>query len=373
MTATLDKPATLRLRSIDAMRGLTVAFMILVNTAGDGAASYAQLRHAAWNGCTLTDLVFPTFMTIMGLSAALSIGSRLRKGIAKSVIAMSVLRRSVILVLLGLAINALPYFHLAELRYCGVLQRIGICYLVVSLVYLYSGTRGALVLTVTSLLVYWFLLTRLQVPGFGFPGRDIPVLDPVGNLASYIDRLLIPEIHRYRHGFYDPEGILSTLPAFATVGFGMLAAPLVSKRKAMPLAVIALTLVGSGLLWNLVFPLNKRLWTSSYAMFAGGVALGLMALFLYVVDERGLFHRPLRPLIAFGKNALFAYVFSELLGIAISAIRVGNGTLQSFTYHLLPAMLGSNAFRSLVWSLLFVAVCYLPIHWMDRRGIVVKL
>src|ERR1035441_353190 len=177
-----------RLASLDVLRGLTVAFMILVNNAGDGSASYAQLRHSAWNGCTVTDIVFPLFLFIMGVSMALSFHSRLARGTTRTEILGQVLKRAATIFLLGLGINALPLFHLATLRYCGVLQRIGLCYLLCALILLYARVPGVALALAASLTGYWWLMTKFPVPGFGQPGINIGLLDPSGNLASYIDR-----------------------------------------------------------------------------------------------------------------------------------------------------------------------------------------
>jgi predicted acyltransferase len=369
-----------RLLSLDVLRGLDVAFMILVNTAGDGRVSYPQLRHSVWNGFTLTDLVFPLFLFIMGVSMALSFQSRLARGASKGEIAMQVVRRSLTIVLIGLLLNALPAFHLDTLRYCGVLQRIGICYLVAGFVLLFLRVPGAAIAAVVSIGGYWLLMTRVPVPGFGHPGINMPVLDPMGNLASYLDRLILPAAHRYHQTFYDPEGLLSTIPAIGTTLLGVLtSAWLRGKRftqghKLAAMAGAAAVLIAASLLWAHSFPLNKRLWTSSYVLFAGGISIGLLALFAWVLDHRQWLRPAAKPFVIFGTNALTAYIFSEVLAILIDTIAVrGSSTLQRFTYLLLPAWLGPAPFRSLVWSLLYVGVCFLPVLLLYRRGIVVKL
>jgi predicted acyltransferase len=386
-TSNLPKPRipSTRLVSLDVLRGLTVAFMILVNTAGDGSASYAQLRHSAWNGCTLTDLVFPLFLFIMGVSMTLSFEGRLAKGVAKREIAVQAVKRAAMIVLLGLALNALPFFHLATLRYCGVLQRIGICYLLAALLLLGIRVRGAAVATVVSIFGYWALMTFAPVPGFGHSGAELGILNPEGNLASAIDRLIIPREHLYHQRFYDPEGLLSTIPALATVLFGVLTAAwlrrerVTTRRKLAVLALVSVLLVGLGLAWSPWFPLNKRLWTSSYVLLCAGVSIGLLAGLAWAVDESKWLSgrwssRALTPWLVFGTNALTAYIFSEVLSIAIGNIPLrGYGNVQRFTYLLLPAWLGSASLRSLLWSLLFTGVCFLPVLWLYRRRIFLNL
>jgi len=354
--------------------------MILVNNAGDGDASYKQLRHSVWNGCTLTDLVFPLFLFIMGVSLAISFESRLAKGATRGRIAKQIFRRSAIIILLGLFINAFPAFHLGTLRYFGVMQRIGLCYFFAGLALLYLRPRGVVVLTVCSVIGYWLLLTKVPVPGFGHPGIDIPVLDPQGNLASYLDRLCIPAAHRYRSSFYDPEGILSTISSVATTCLGILTGLWILRRdlsamqKLLGMIVAAVLLTSAALLWNGAFPLNKRLWTSSYVLFTAGISVGLLALFQWLIDQKRLRGKALEPILAFGTNALTAYLFSEVLGIALGSIPLpGYGTLQRFLYFLLPTALGPAPFRSLVWSILFVVVCWLPVYYLRRRGLIVKL
>jgi predicted acyltransferase len=374
-----------RLVSLDVLRGLTVAFMILVNNAGDGSASFAQLRHSAWNGCTLTDLVFPLFLFIMGVSMTLSFEGRLTKGTAKSRIALQAAKRAALIFLLGLTLNALPFFHLGTLRYCGVLQRIGICYLLAALLLLVARIRGVALVTVVATTGYWLLMAYALVPGFGRSGLELGILNPMGNLASALDRLVIPREHLYHQGFYDPEGLLSTLPALATVLFGVLTAAWLRRKgettqqKLAVLALCAGVLIVLGITWNASFPINKRLWTSSYVLLCAGIAMGLLASVAWVVDKSGWFRREwlrgsLTPWLAFGTNALTAYIFSEVLSIALGSIPLaGYGNVQRFTFELLPAWLGSPSLRSFLWSLLFTGVCFLPVLWLYRRRIFIKL
>jgi predicted acyltransferase len=382
-----------RLIALDLLRGLTVAGMILVNTAGDGSVSYPQLRHSVWNGCTFTDLVFPMFLFIMGVSLALSFSARLRKGAPRRQVALQVLRRSAVIVVLGLVLNALSNPHLATLRYCGVLQRIGVCYLVASLVALWLGTRGAAVVAAVALAGYWLLLTHVRVPGFGYPGVSMPVLDPVGNLASYLDRAILPQAHRYHFSFYDPEGILSTIPAIASTLLGVLTAAWLGasatvsvtvaarRRRLGLLALAGLCSMAAGLAWaHAGFPFNKRLWTSSYVLWTGGISITLLALLSLAVDQPAtdrptpLFTTFFTPWLAFGTNALSAYIFSEVLAIVLDAIPVpGYGTLQHWLYLRIPAGLASAPNRSLLFSLLYVGVCLAPVWWLYRRRIFIKL
>jgi predicted acyltransferase len=380
-TATIRTP---RLVSLDVLRGMTVAVMILVNNAGDGSVSYAQLRHSVWNGCTLTDVVFPLFLFIVGASIALSFRARLGRGVAKSSIALQMARRALTIFALGLLLNALPTFHLGELRYYGVLQRIALCYALAALVYLFGGVVASGLAAAAALAGYWFLLTHVSVPGFGLPGASIELLDRYGNLTAWLDRSMVPQAHLYRHSFYDPEGLLSTLPALANTLLGVLSAVWLQTlqpawKRASALLVCGLISIGGGLLWSQTFAFNKRLWTSSFALFTAGIAMALLAILFWYIDAKktteGAHHgRLIRPWLVFGTNALTAYILSEVLAVALAAVPVRSGeNLQQLLYRLLPSWLGPPPLVSMLYSILFVGVCYVPVWELYRRRIFVKL
>jgi predicted acyltransferase len=366
--------------SLDLLRGATVALMILVNTAGDGSVSFAQLRHSAWNGCTLTDVVFPLFLFWMGLAMAISFASRHARQISSGAIVRQAARRAATIVALGLLLNALPFFHLTTLRYCGVMQRIGLCYFLAAVLLLFLDARKLVATVAVLLLGYWALLTLVPVPGYdGQNGLALGVLNPETNLASALDRIAIPVLHRYHHTFYDPEGLLSTLPALATVLCGALAGLWLRRKqghglKAMGLAGAAA--VALALLWNLALPINKRMWTSSYVLLTAGIALILLALTKWWFDgDRPRSPLPFgTPLLAFGSNALVAYMLSEVVSILIGTILFpGFANLQQWSYALIPAWTAPAPVRSLLWSILFTSLCYLPIHVLYRKKIFIKL
>jgi predicted acyltransferase len=378
-TSILAIPPSQRLLSLDVLRGLTVALMILVNNAGDGKVSYPQLRHSVWNGCTLTDIVFPTFLFMVGASIALSFRRRIQQNAPHGVILLQVLKRSLLIFIIGLFLNALPFFQFATLRYYGVLQRIALCYLFASIIYLFSGVTGTAIATVISVIGYWFLLTHVRVPGFGMPGVDIPILDPVANLASWLDRTLVSPAHIYRHTVYDPEGLLSTISALATTLFGILAASVLqtsrsARQKAITLLLSGVILIAAGLLWSHWLPLNKRIWTSSYCLYTAGIATTLLTALYYFIDGPPQLRRGLTPWLVFGTNALTAYIFSEVLAIILGAVTVSSGhTLQKSLYTLLPQFLISPSLLSATWSVLFVAVCFLPVLYLYRHKVFLKL
>jgi predicted acyltransferase len=373
--STVVKPP--RLVSLDVLRGLTVALMIAVNNAGDGRVSYRQLRHSVWNGCTLTDLVFPTFLFIVGASIALAFESRVARGASRGSLLGKVLKRAVLIALIGLFLNAYPHFHLGELRFFGVLQRIALCYALASLVYLFGGVRAAAVVAVAAIAGYWWLLTHVRVPGFGMPGVDVLLLDPHGNLAAWLDRTLVPPAHMYRHTFYDPEGLLGTISSLGETLIGVtvgawLQTQRTIREKAVVLLGVGAMLAVTGLMWSHWLALNKRLWTSSFALYTTGVAMVSLAVILWLVDGPLQMRRGLMPWLAFGTNALTAYVFSEALQNTITAILTGEEDLQKRLYHLLPQFV-SPSFTSMLYSILFVTVCFFPVYLLYRKKIFLKI
>jgi predicted acyltransferase len=373
-----EQPAQ-RLLSLDVLRGLTVAVMILVNNAGDGAVSFAQLRHSVWNGCTLTDVVFPLFLFIVGASITLAFSARIDRGASRRTILLQVARRSALIALIGLLLNALPFFDLGNLRYYGVMQRIALCYALASAIYLAGRVAASVAASAMALAGYWWLLVHVPVPGVGTPGVTLGILDKYGNLAAWLDRLLVPPAHLYHHGVYDPEGLLSTLPAVASTLLGVLAAAWLrsahsARTKAIALFAGGIVMLNCGLLWSQSFPLNKRLWTSSFVLFTAGISMALLALIYWLVDGPVQLRRGLAPWLVFGTNALTAYVLSEILGIALGAIGLPGGVnLQQRLFRLLPRWLGPAPAVSVIYSILFVFVCYLPVLVLYRKKILIKL
>ncbi len=364
--------------SLDVLRGLTIALMILVNNAGASNISYAQLRHSAWNGCTLTDCVFPCFLFMVGVSITLSFRKRLSQKVARGVIMLQVLKRTLLIFGIGLLLNALPFFDIGNLRFYGVLQRIAICYLLASVTYLFGGVIASSGVAILALVGYWWLMLHVRVPGYGLPGVDVGILDPAGNLASWLDRFLVPAAHLYHHTVYDPEGFLSTIPALANTLFGVLAAsllltPRAAWQKFVILFFSGALFIAAGLLWAHWFPLNKRLWTSSFAIFTTGVSMALMAVFFWAIDGPPKLRKGLAPWLIFGTNALAAYVFSEVLAIVLGVITLSRGeSLQQFFFRLLPHSLGPSAFLSAIYSFVFVIVCALPATYLYRHKIFLK-
>jgi len=367
--------------SLDVARGITIAFMILVNNGGSGKYSYSQLEHSAWNGWTLTDLVFPSFLFIAGISIVFSNAARLARGESKTALRLHVIRRAVILFLLGLVVNGFPLFHLGTLRIYGVLQRIAICFLFASLLYLWNSRAWvAATVAVVALLSYWILMRWVPIPGVGVPTHGVPLLDPNQNWVAYLDRKIFPG--RLYEGVRDPEGLLSNIPAMGTILFGVLTGiwlrrPKALSTKAAGLLVASVSGLLLGNLWNVWFPINKKLWTSSYVLFAAGCTLLLLTLCFYAVEIKQWTRGWTFPWLVFGSNAITAYVFSELLSSALSTIFVHDGgritDLQQYIYLHWFFPIINPSFGSLLYALAFVFVCFVPVLLLYRRKIFIKI
>jgi predicted acyltransferase len=366
---------TERLLSLDIARGITIAFMIMVNN--NGTDAYAPFRHSAWNGWTPTDLVFPGFLFLVGTSIVLAFSKRFERGVAKLSIVGNIVRRAVILFALGLVVNGFPHFPLATLRIYGVLQRIAICYLIAALFYVWRRDAWTKVVAIIVLLVGYFALMRyVPVPGAGVPTHDIPLLDPNNNLVAWLDRKMLPG--RLYEGVRDPEGLISTLPAIATTLLGMLAGMWL--RTERPRKQISAGLLGAGAicialgeLWNPFFPINKKLWTSSYTLFAAGSTLLLLGLLYWLVDVKQWRKGWTRPWIVFGTNAIFAYMLSELLAATLSSVHIGNDSLEHWIYDHSFSYIDPSGIGSLLYSICFAFVCWLVTYELWRRRIFLKI
>jgi predicted acyltransferase len=377
---TVTKPSQ-RLVFLDVVRGLTIAFMILVNNNGNEELAYWPLKHAEWNGWTPTDLVFPIFLFLVGIAIVFSTASRMARGEAKSSLLMHTFRRAAILFALGILIHGFPHYPLATLRVYGVLQRIALCYLVASILYLWDRRVVTLVsVSAICLLGYWILMRWVPVPGFGMPGRDIPFLDKDINWVSVVDRRLFPG--RLLENTRDPLGLISTVPAIATCLLGVLTGLWLRTQKGMTVkagGMLAGAIAGLalGCLWAIWFPINKRLWTSSYVLFAAGWTLLVLAICYFVIEIRKHAGAWTYPWKVFGANAIFTYAFAELLSTVLEIIHVGKAgqaiTLKDFIYTRIFAPIVNPSFGSLLYSLSYVLVCFVPAVVLFRKRIFIKI
>jgi len=384
-----------RLVSLDVFRGITIAAMILVNDPGSWGHIYWPLEHAEWNGWTPTDLIFPFFLFIVGVAMTFSLASRVQRGASRAALAWHVFRRGALLFLIGLFLNAFPEFHWHELRFMGVLQRIGICYIAAGWLYLASfratggdgeprssapSRRGIAILLVSAVVLlagYWAMMKLVPVPGYG-PGH----LDPNGNLGAYIDRKLMGGHLWAETVTWDPEGLLGTFPAIATALLGILTGEWLRSsrtgaRKAAGLAIAGVVGMAAGRLLHPFFPINKNLWTTTFVLFTGGFAMLALSLCYWLVDLRG-HRRWTKPILVFGMNAIAVYAFSFLLSSA--SVNFGfydrDGDLQSwhgwiYETFFLPHASPKNA--SLAFAVFFVLVCFLCAWPLYRKRIFLRI
>jgi len=369
---------TSRLVSLDVFRGLTIAGMLVVNTPGTWSHVFAPLLHAEWHGWTYTDTIFPFFLFIVGVSMALSFGKREAEG-GKRKLLVHTLRRASIIFLLGFGINWLSVllFHRAHVRIPGVLQRIAVCYLLAALLYLGLGRKSLLPAAAALLFGYWALMTLVPVPGYG-RGR----LDVEGNLAAYVDRAVLGP-HTWKHDpGWDPEGLLSTLPALGTTLLGIAAGEALRARSDRSRALVTIMAGGAlaatlGLLWGQFFPINKNLWTSSYALFMAGLAAITLALCIWVVDVKG-WKSWARPFQWLGSNAIAMFVAADLATIALLWIKVAGAdgkprSLYSAIYRSVFDRFADPRIGSLLFALTFCAFWIAVAGGLFRRRIFLKV
>ena len=396
--ATLMAPETIaarseRLLSLDVLRGLTMAAMVLVNDPGSGTI-YTQLDHAEWNGATFTDMIFPCFLVMVGVSMTLSFSSRLGRGATHGSLALHALRRGGLIVLIGVLLNLVFEWDFAHLRFPGVLQRIGVCYTIAALLYLAvpgsdagrGRRRREVVLAVVAAVclgVYWALLKLYPTPGFG-PGH----LDTYMSLPAAVDRAVFGTRHVWRFATtpglgptYDPEGLLSTMSALTNVLFGILAGEQLRsgaprRRQCGVLATMGSVLWIAGLALSYWLPLNKKLWTSSFALFTSGISILCLAGFLYLVDIRGL-RRGWSFLLVFGTNAILAYVLSDVLAWVFGRVRFQVGgrrlNLHALLFRDLFASWLPPKMASLGFALLFVLMVAGLVYPLYRRRIFLRV
>jgi len=369
-----------RLLSLDVLRGATIAAMILVNDAGDEPSSYWPLKHAEWNGWTPTDLIFPFFLFMVGVAMPFSMASRLRRGESRNQLLKHALWRGFLLFAIGVALHGLPWPNFATIRIYGVLQRIAICYTITAIIALYMGQRGQWTIALGCLASYWIIMRYLPVPGLGIPTHDMPLLDPDRNIVAWLDRKLLAG-HLYE-GTRDPEGLISTIPAIATNLFGLLTGEWLrsgrtQRAKAFGIAVFGGIGIMTGVLMNVWFPINKKLWTSSFVVFTAGMALVCLALCYWVVDIQR-WRSWTKPILIFGANSIAAYIFADFLAISLTRFHIqridgARVSIAQLIYEVGFVSWLGPANASLLYALCFVLVCWLAMAVLYRKRIFLKI
>jgi predicted acyltransferase len=361
-----------RLVSLDVFRGITIAGMVLVNDPGSWEHIYWPLEHAQWSGWTPTDLVFPFFVFIVGVAITLALGNRVERGDVTRDVYWKIVKRTLIIFGIGLFLNGFPHFPLAEWRIPGVLQRIAVCYFFASIIFLNTRVRAQIAITIALLLVYWLLVKLIPAPGFA--AGD---LTKEGSLPSFVDRLVFGKHVWAQAKVYDPEGLLSTIPAIATALIGVLTGHWLRTEKSRVEKVAGMFVVGAVLVaigwgWNAFFPINKALWTSSYVLFTGGLALQFLALCYWLIDIKG-YRRWAKPFVIFGMNAIALYVVAALMSDLLGLIKVGGDSLGGWIYeHIFTSWL-SPVNASLAFAIAFVLVCLFLMWLLYRKRIFLKI
>lgn len=395
------KPTRERLLSLDVFRGITVAGMLLVNDPGSWAAIYPPLEHAPWNGWTPTDLIFPFFLFIVGITTELSLGARRSRGASDGDLARAIIRRGAIIFLLGFLMSWFPFFQWGpvdgiadpnfwdrivyradHVRVFGVLQRIGIAYTLGGLLTLRTTLKQQIVMLAVILYGYWSVMTLVPVPGTGMLG-DWMLDTKGGNLAAWVDRAILGTNHIWVGGIvFDPEGPLSTIPAVGTVILGVIAGRWIAAPRALLERIAGLFAAGClaamvGMMWNWSFPINKSLWTSSFVLFTAGMAALTLATCMWLID----IHRVTRwtkPFVVFGVNPIVAFVGSGVMArLVYSIFKVTvNGrpvaVQQAFNDAVFASWLPSRV-ASLCFALTFVLLWYAILLVLHRKRIYVRV
>lgn len=366
-----------RLLSLDVFRGLTIAGMMMVNNQG-GPETYLQLEHASWHGWTYTDTIFPSFMWIAGLAITLASAKRVERGEDKHKLLIHAVRRGLLIIAIAVGLVAFSgvlqgTLSLATFRIPGVLQRIGLCYILASVIFLYTKIRGQILWTFGFLLAYWLLMFYYPIPGVG-AGH----LEKEANLERYVDLTVLGEGHIYRNDkYWDPEGIVSTLPSIATMLFGVLAGQILRcsqnhAERAARLFLYGNGLLLAGLILSAWMPINKNLWTVSFSVFMAGISSVLFASCYWICDAKG-YKKWAWPLVVYGMNAMAAYIASWLLETFVEVIKIGGKTLHHVVFERVFAPFLSPVNASLGYSLAFDLVMFAFAYFLYRKQWFLKL
>jgi predicted acyltransferase len=357
-----------RLLSIDVLRGITLIFMIIVNQPGSWDNVFAPLLHADWNGLTPTDYIFPNFLFIVGVSIVLSLNNK--KGVDRNKTIRKIIWRAFKIYLVGLFLWIFPSFDFDNIRWTGVLQRISFVFLFCGMIYMFIDKKYFMYLSVITLILYWFIMLYIPIPGIGQPDLSVPEL----NMAHYIDKNYLPGI--MWQGTWDPEGILTTIPSIITGVFGLIAGTILIsnsdiKDKLLNLFYIGLILVFVGDFFSWSFPVNKNLWSTSYTFLMAGMSFMLTAAFTYLIDVNG--YKNFKMSQVFGTNSIFTYVLAGILGsIFYSDYIIGIKLNTIFVNSLVDLGIYPKV-ASLLYAIMYVIIIYIPANYLFKKKIFIKL
>ncbi|MGE5682804.1 MAG: acyltransferase family protein [Bacillota bacterium] len=360
---------TERLLSLDVFRGLTIAGMILVNNPGSGQSVYPALRHAKWHGVTPTDLIFPFFLFIVGITTTISLSKRKERGDDQKKLIMQIIKRAAILFLLGLIMASFPFYNydFSHIRIPGVLQRIGVVYLISSILFLKTGMKTQAIIAGSLLFIYWALMTLVPVPGIGYAN-----LEPATNLGAFIDNMLLGGHLWGASKVWDPEGILSTIPAISTCLLGILTGYWLKSQADKTTKAVWMFIWGNcglvlGAIWDMWFPINKSIWTSSYVLYSAGMALEFLAMCYYLIDVKG-YNWWTKPFVVYGTNAITVYFLSGIVAKLLYTIKFNDSfgkliTLKAAIYNSMFAWWLQPINASLLWALSY-CLFWLAMMWI---------
>lgn len=369
-----------RLISLDVFRGITIAGMILVNNPGTWSAQYPALKHAAWNGCTPTDLIFPFFLFIVGVAITFSLTKRKERGDDHSDLIKQIFRRSLTLFGLGLILNSFPFFKFSDgielmdfstLRIMGVLQRIAIVYFVASWMFLKMNGKQLIYAGSAILIFYWLAMTIIPVPGFGMPDLSIRPEGTATNLAAWIDEIILGSHVWSNSAPWDPEGLFSTIPAIATALMGVLTGKLLRRDTDKINKTALLFIAGNfsmlaGYVFDMWFPINKSIWTSTYVLYTGGLALNFLAVSYWLIDIKG-YKKWSKPFHVYGMNAITVFFLSGIIGRLFYIIKVEDGekllTLKTFLFNNLFLSWLEPINASLLYAITYIFI-WLGLMWI---------
>ncbi len=376
-----------RLLSLDVFRGVTIAAMIMVNNPGSWNHMYAPLQHADWHGLTVTDLIFPFFLFIVGVSIVLAFSKQQARGVTDSEIVKKIATRTIIIFGLGLLMHGFPYVtfqdgfgihdYVSNLRIMGVLQRIALCYMAASFMYLYLKPKTIIWVMGGILVIYWLLMMFVPVPGYGAGMID----ERETNLAAWLDRLIFTRNHLWDGMVYDPEGLFSTFPAIVTTLVGVFTGKILFSNRQIYEKISLFFLWGFflftlGYVWGWFFPINKALWTSSFALLVSGLAMMVFAATYWLIDVKG-YQRFTHLFVVYGVNPLIVFFMSGILSrtLSITELTVDGEviTLRNYIFENVFLPIASPINASLLYSIVWVLAWFVVLAYMYKKKIFIKV